>query len=243
MNYVLIVGAKSDIGKALAENLAKKGYCLYLAGRKIEELKVFSKNLEIRHDISVQNLTLNIEDFVSHEGFYNTLEIKPIGVISVVGYLGNQELAEINTKEFLKITQSNYTGIANFLNIIAKDFSINQKGFIVGITSVAGDLGKESNYIYGASKAAFSAYLSGLRQKLYKKNVHVLTVKPGFVRTKMTKDMKLPEHLTISPKKAANDIVKAIEAKKNVLYTLWIWKYIMIILGLIPNRIFKKLKL
>ena len=105
-----------------------------------------------------------------------------------------------------------------------------KSGFIVGISSVAGERGRQSNYIYASSKSAFTIYLDGLRNRLFTSNVHVLTVKPGFVYTKMTHHLNLPKLLTANPSKVAQDIVKAQQKKKNILYTLWFWKLIMLII-------------
>src|SRR5690606_2810480 len=111
------------------------------------------------------------------------------------------------------------------------------------ISSVAGERGRQSNFIYGCAKAGFSAYLSGLRNKLFHSGVHVMTVKPGFIRTAMTEGMPLPPSLTASPEKIASDIFNAFRKKKNIIYSLWIWRYIMCIIRNIPEFLFKKLKL
>jgi short-subunit dehydrogenase len=110
---------------------------------------------------------------------------------------------------------------------------------MVGISSVAGDRGRKSNYIYGSAKAALTAYLSGLRNRLYDAQVHVMTVKPGFVATKMTEGMDLPEKLTAQPQQVAEDIYNAQQKGKNVLYTKWVWRYIMMIIRAIPEWKFK----
>jgi len=138
---------------------------------------------------------------------------------------------------------TNYTGVVSLFNIIANDFEKRKSGFIVGISSVAGDRGRKSNYIYGSAKAAFTAYLSGLRNRLYDAQVHVLTVKPGFVSTKMTEGMDLPEKLTAQPEEVAEDIYKAQQKGKNVLYTKWIWRWMMLIIRSIPEFQFKKMSI
>ena len=117
------------------------------------------------------------------------------------------------------------------------------EGTIVGISSVAGDRGRQSNYIYGSAKAAFTAYLSGLRNDMYHKGVHVLTVKPGFVATRMTEHLDLPGPITAQPDEVADKIIKGIEKKKNIIYVRWMWRYIMLIITLIPEFIFKRLKM
>ena len=129
------------------------------------------------------------------------------------------------------------------METIAADFEQRNEGTICGISSVAGERGRKSNYLYGSAKAGFSEYLSGLRNRLAKSNVHVVTVKPGFIDTKMTEGMPLPAPLTAQPEQVAKDIFKACMKKKNVIYTLWMWRWIMAIIRNIPEPIFKKLDL
>src|SRR5690606_12784913 len=116
-------------------------------------------------------------------------------------------------------------------------------GTIVGISSVAGERGRQSNYLYGSAKAGFTAYLSGLRNALFSDNVHVVTVLPGFVYTKMTENLNLPKLLTAQPSEVADAIYAAVQKKKNTIYVRWFWKWIMLIIKCIPEFIFKKLKL
>jgi short-subunit dehydrogenase len=241
--YILILGANSDIAKAIAKKYAQKGYNIYLAGRDIENLKLSAKDLEIRFSINSKALFLDILDFNSHNSFYNSLDIKPYGTVMTIGYLGDQKVAEKNNDEAKKIIDTNFTGVVNLLNIIANDYEERKNGFIIGISSVAGDRGRASNYLYGSAKAGFTAYLSGLRNRLSKKDVNVLTVKPGFVQTAMTENLSLPPLLTAQPDEVANDIIKAQEKNKNIIYTKWFWRIIMCIINRIPERIFKKLSL
>lgn len=239
MSYVLIIGAKSDIAKATALEYAKQGYNLYLAARNVDELEEFSQNIISRTQKIVKLLELDILDYETHQAFYDNLEEKPLGVISAIGYLGEQEKAESHFKEAQQIMETNYIGVVSVFNIIANDFEKRKNGFMVGISSVAGDRGRKSNYLYGSAKAALTAYLSGLRNRLYDAQVHVLTVKPGFVATKMTKGMDLPEKLTAQPEKVAKDIYRAQQKSKNVLYTKWVWKWVMLIIRNIPEFKFK----
>ena len=239
MSYLLIVGAKSDIAKATAREYAKHGYDLYLAARDVDELKAFAQDIITRTQKDVQLVELDILDYESHQAFYDNLKEKPLGVISAVGYLGDQTKAQSDFTEAKRIIDTNYTGVVSLFNIIANDFEQRRSGFIVGISSVAGDRGRKSNYLYGSAKAALTAYLSGLRNRLYEAQVHVLTVKPGFVATKMTEDMDLPEKLTAQPEEVAKDIFSAQQKGKNVLYTKWIWKYVMMVIKMIPEWKFK----
>ena len=239
MGYVLIIGAKSDIAKACAREYAKHGYHLYLVARKAHELEEFANDIRVRTQRNVKLFELDILNYDSHEEFYDELEEKPEGVISAVGYLGDQQKAQEDFEEARRIIETNHTGIVSLFNIIANDFEKRKKGFIVGISSVAGDRGRKSNYIYGSAKAAFTAYLSGLRNRLHDSGVQVLTVKPGFVATKMTKDMDLPKKLTAKPEEVAKDIFRAQQKGRDVIYTKWIWKYVMMIIKAIPEWKFK----
>ncbi len=243
MSYVLIIGAKSDIAKEVARVYAKNGYDLYLAARNSESLNDLSKDLELRSNIKVQEKEFDIADFASHEDFYNSLDPKPLGVIVISGYMAEQKDCEKDFSKTLNTINVNYTGAVSILNIIANDMEKNKNGFIVGVSSVAGDRGRKSNYIYGSSKAAFSAYLSGLRNRLFESKVNVLTVKPGFVATKMTEGLDLPEKLTAKPEAVALDIFNAQQKGKNILYTKSIWRFIMLIIKHIPEFIFKKMSL
>ena len=243
MSYILIIGAKSDIAKALAREYAKHGYDLYLAARNINTLDEFANDIRVRTQRTVKTLELNVLDYAGHQIFYDQLEEKPLGVISAVGYLGEQEKAQSDFKEAQLIFETNYVGVVSLLNIIANDFEKRRSGFIVGISSVAGDRGRKSNYVYGSAKAALAIYLSGLRNRLYNSQVHVLTVKPGFVATKMTEGMDLPENLTAQPEEVAEDIYNAQQKNKDVLYTKWFWKWIMLIIKALPEWKFKRMNI
>ena len=129
------------------------------------------------------------------------------------------------------------------LNIIAALYVAEKKGIIAGISSVAGERGRQSNYTYGSAKAGFTAYLSGLRNRLYKYGVHVVTVQPGFVYSKMTAHVELPKLLTATPEEVATAVKKAIIKKRNIVYIKWFWKWIMLTIKMIPETVFRKMKL
>lgn len=240
MSYVLIIGASSDIAGAVAREYAKHGYDLFLAARRPEELGAFGNDISIRYGKNARPVYFDALDYKSHQAFYDALDPKPEGVVCAVGYLGDQDKAQQDFTETDRIIQTNYTGCVSILNIIANDFEQRKSGFIVGISSVAGDRGRKKNYIYGSAKAAFTAYLSGLRNRLYEAGVQVLTVKPGFVDTKMIKGMDTPQKLTAQPEEVARDIYKAQSSGQDVLYTTWVWRYIMAIINAIPESVFKK---
>lgn len=243
MSWLLVLGAKSDIGRAIAHKFAKNKFDIILAARDAAELAGDATDLEIRYGVKVVTLGFDAADTENHPRLFGDMEPEPLGVVCVVGCLGDQQKAEQDFTETKKIIDANYTGCVSILNIFANSFEKRKTGFIIGISSVAGDRGRQSNYIYGSAKAGFSAYLSGLRNRLSRSGVAVLTVKPGFVNTKMTEGMDLPPLLTAQPEEAAADIYNAWKKGKDIIYTKWFWRYLMLIIRNIPERIFKKLKL
>jgi short-subunit dehydrogenase len=243
MTRALILGATSDIATALAHQFASQGFNLTLAARNVERLESVVTDLEIRHNVEVEAVEFDALDFAAHTSFYDSLTVKPDTAICVFGYLGDQAKAQRDFSEAQRIIESNYTGAVSILNIIANDFEQRRSGTIIGISSVAGDRGRQSNYVYGSAKAALTTYLSGLRNRLVKSNVHVMTVKPGFVRTKMTSGLALPGPLTAKPERVAADIFAAYQKRGDQLYSLWLWRYLMFIIRNIPEPVFKRLRL
>lgn len=242
--YTLILGAKSDMARAIAKEFAGAGHGLYLAGRRAEaELGPEAKDLNIRYDVAATAFEFDALDYDSHEAFYNSLDPQPDVVICVLGYMPEQSDSEKDHSLARKVMETNYIGCANILGIAANAMEQRGSGSIIGISSVAGDRGRASNYLYGSAKAGFTAFLSGLRNRLHKSGVHVLTVKPGFVNTKMTEGLDLPGPLTAEPEKVARDVFRAWKKKRNVLYTKWMWRYIMWIIRNIPEWQFKKMKI
>lgn len=240
----LILGSNSDVGQALAYRFAREGYNISLATRNVDEFqRTLAADIGIRTKVVVRNYQFDAALFSSHAGFYSSLDTPPDVVISVFGLLGDQMAARNDFNLASSIITANYTGQVSILNIIANDMEQRKQGMIIGISSVAGERGRQSNYIYGSAKAGFTAYLSGLRNRLVSAGVHVMTVKPGFIRTRMTEGMPLPARLTASPEQVANSIWKAAGKKKNSIYILSVWRLIMFIIRNIPEGIFKKLKL
>lgn len=243
MSWLLVLGAKSDIGRAIAHKFAKNKFDIILAARDATGLADDVKDLEIRYGVKAVTMEFDAADTGSHPRIFGAMDPEPSGVACVIGCLGDQQKAEQDFTETKKIIDANFTGCVSILNIIAGNFEKRKAGFIIGISSVAGDRGRQSNYIYGSAKAGFSAYLSGLRNRLSRSGVPVLTVKPGFVNTKMTEGMNLPPLLTAEPEGVATDIYNAWEKGKDVIYTKWFWRYLMLIIRNIPEKIFKKMKL
>ncbi len=243
MSTVLLLGATSDMAVAIARKMAEKGNNIQLAARNSNRLQALQSDISVRYNVDCTTHEFDATDFASHQSFYQSLSPKPNITICVFGYMSDNILATKNWNETQKMINSNYTGAVSILNIIAEDYAAKKSGTIVGISSVAGERGRQSNYIYGSAKAGFTAYLSGLRNRLYHDNVHVITVLPGFVHTKMTAELKLPPLLTANTEQVADAVEKAIRNKKNVVYVKWFWKWIMKIIKSVPENMFKKKKL
>ena len=239
---ILIIGATSDMARAFAKKASLRGASLMLAARDILALENIANDIRVRSNVEVSTHKLDILDMNTHEAFYNNLPRRPDGVICFIGLLGDSTECYNSFDLAKKVINTNFTGVVSVLDLVANEFEKRQSGWIVGISSVAGDRGRSPRYHYGSAKAGLNAYLSGLRQRLFKKNILVLNVKPGYCRTKMVKGWELPSGLTSDPDEVAITILKAIDRKKDVIYVRWIWKWIMLILKLIPEFLFKKLK-
>jgi hypothetical protein len=241
--WLLVLGANSDIAVATARKFAQEGWNIYLASRNVDNLVKETANLRLRYGIEARESFFDAIDFMSHSTFYSSLDPKPTGVLLAFGFLGEQQTAQQDFSMAKNIIESNYMGAVSILEVIAQDFETRGSGFIAGISSVAGDRGRASNYIYGSAKAGFSVYLSGLRHRLTKSGAHVTTVKPGFVATKMTVGMDLPKRLLATPQEVAEAIYNGTLSGCNTIYTKKIWWLIMLIIKLLPEKIFKKTNL
>ncbi|MGM0593723.1 MAG: SDR family oxidoreductase [Pseudomonadota bacterium] len=242
---VLILGATSAIARGTAAALARRGFPLYLAGRDLPELERDAADLQLRYGVSVHCGPFDAERYAEHGPLLDHVvdTAGPLeGVVVAFGYLGSQQRAAEDFGETLAIVQRNYLGAVSVLDLCARYLEQRGRGFIAGIASVAGDRGRQSNYTYGSAKGAFALYLQGLRNRLASSEVAVLTIKPGFVDTAMTYGMP-GLFLVASPQMVGERIVGALERRRDVLYVPWFWRYIMLIIQHIPERIFKRLKL
>lgn len=241
---LLMLGGSSDMAKATAKCFLRDGWDVWLAGRDLTSLQADAGDLALRVAGSTVNAAkLDILDAASFKHFLDGLPRLPEAVVCAVGLLGEQQSAERDPDHATVVMRSNFEGPALLLGLIAERFEARGSGTIVGISSVAGDRGRASNYVYGSAKAGFTAFLSGLRNRLSKKGVHVVTVKPGFVRTRMTEGMKLPGALTAEPAEVGSAILNAVRKQKNVIYVRPIWWLIMTIIRSIPEPIFKKMSI
>ncbi len=241
--HVLIFGATSDIAQELAKQYAQRKADVTLLGIDTSLLAPFKSDLEIRYNVKVQLVEFDILNYSAPDvSLINLIDSSDVSIM-LIGYLGNQNKADENDNELLRIINLNYAKVVEVINQIQRIYVNKKSGLIAGVSSVAGDRGKQSNFAYGSAKAGLSVYLDGLRNRLYPKGIHVLTIKPGFMATKMTENMDLPKPLTASPKVAAKVIINAIDKKKNKIYINWIWKYLMMVIKTIPEPIFKKMKM
>jgi len=249
MSTVLILGATSDIGVAIARRFAAAGYNVQLAARNPAGIQPLAPELSRSFGITATTHAFDAAaGDAAHTAFLENLSPLPDTTVYTIGYMrpvkdaSAPELAS-SGDETDRVLAANYTGAVSILNKIAARYVSQQKGTILGISSVAGERGRQSNFLYGSAKAAFTAYLSGLRNYCSPLGVHVATIKPGFVYTKMTAGLTLPPRLTATPQQVASAVYRAAEKKKNVVYVKGIWRWIMLVIRSIPEPIFKKLKL
>lgn len=311
---LLVVGATSGIGRAVADRFARDGFDLVLAGRDVDEVRRIASDLEIRRRIRTAVDRFEALDTDDHGSFWVRCREKARslgsheahgsspcidGVVFCVGYLGTQERAQEEIDEVRRIVDVNFTACASFLTHVANTFerraipepqdpepadeplpdvhgtesateqashddndgqgdtssndAVGQSQawgertpdwngplpFICVVSSVAGDRGRQSNYVYGSTKGGVNRFLQGLRQRLAGCGVQVITIKPGPVDTAMTWGKEMP--LTASPERVARDIHRACRKGRNVVYTPWFWWPIMRIVQHIPEPIFKRL--
>ena len=240
---VLILGARSDIARAVAHRFAALGHPVQLAARSSGSLQPDKTDIALRYGVAVSLHEFDALDLGSHAAFLDALPELPAIAVCAVGFMGDQLASERDIFAAIEVMRSNYEGPASIFAHLANRFAERGSGTLVGISSVAGDRGRAVNYIYGSAKAGFTAFLSGLRNRLAKQGVHVITVLPGFVATRMTEGMDLPARLTADPDDVAKAIERAVAKRRNVIYVRPVWRMIMAIIRTIPEAIFKRLKL
>lgn len=243
---VLIVGGTSAIARAAARQWAGKGYDLILAGRDVDELKRSVDDAKVRFGVQADAIRFDALDLDNiPEFFQSCLAIandQLVGIVLCHGFMADQQKAQANVSLARQMIDTNYTSSVALLEIAAAYFQQKKFGFVCAVSSVAGDRGRQSNYLYGSTKAALTTYLQGLRNRLAKSRIPVVTVKPGFVDTAMT--WGLPGlFLVASPARVAGDMYRAVAKGKSSIYTPWFWWGIMLIIKTIPEPIFKRMKL
>lgn len=240
---VLILGARSEIGLAVARRFAKAGHAIQLAARAPDSLEAQRADIALRADVPVTLHAFDVLDTGSFERFVADLPELPVVAVCVVGTMADQADNETDLASATRDLRSNFEGPALILGVLANRFADRGHGTLVGVSSVAGDRGRATNYVYGSAKAGFTAFLSGLRNRLAGQDVHVVTVKPGFVNTAMTAGLDLPARLTAEPEEVGEAIFAAVRARRNVVYVRPIWRVVMAVIRMIPEPIFKRLHL
>jgi len=241
---ILVIGATSAIAEHCARIWAARGDALYLVARNEERLKTIAADLKVRGAANAHIHCLDLNDMGSHAAMLDAAEAAMGGVDTVLiahGTLSNQKACAQSVEETLAEINTNALSTVSLLTHIANRFEAKQAGTIAVISSVAGDRGRASNYVYGSAKAMITAFTSGLRQRLYKSNVAVVIIKPGFVDTPMTASFK-KGLLWAKPAAVATAIVRAIDKRNDEVYVPAFWWAVMAVIKTIPSRIFRKLK-
>lgn len=241
---MIVLGSNSEIAQAFVEKALESGETypkIYLFSSNPETTAKFARHIDVKYLQPSEIFPLDLLETVNYSAFDH---ISSEVLFCASGFLGqNSEEGLYNEKNTTQIIDINFAKLIPVLNFFAEKMERQRAGTIIVLSSVAGERGRQSNFIYGSAKAGLSAYLSGLRNYLYPRRVHVLTVKPGFMQTKMTEGLPLHPKLTATPKQAAEVIFKAFKNRNNVVYVLPVWSLIMLIIRNIPEFIFKKMKL
>lgn len=245
MRRILIVGATSAIAEATARHFARDGDALFLVGRRQARLPVIADDLRARGARNVGVHTMDINDLERHAAMIAAAEAALGGLDSVLiahGTLPDQMQCQRDPRLTLRELNTNALGTIALLTALANRFERQGRGTLAVISSVAGDRGRQSNYVYGTAKAALDTFLEGLRQRLHKAGVRVLTIKPGFVDTPMTRDFE-KNRLWATPERVGRRIHRAMTGGGDVVYTPFFWRFIMLIIRLVPERLFKMIRL
>lgn len=239
---VLVLGANSYIGEAIGRAFARHEHAdLTLASRGVERLGKRARDIALRYRVAARAVPFDALAFDTHRGFNEAFEPRPDGVVLAFGYLGDQSRAEGDFAEAQTIVDVNMLGAMSILDVVADDFERRGSGFIIGLSSVAGERGRRRNYVYGAAKAGLTTYLSGLRARLARRKVRVMTVLPGRVRTKMTEHLGCGGTLWADPEAVAADVYRAWRRGRDVVYTPGYWRWIMRAIRSLPEPLVERL--
>jgi len=242
MARVVILGVTSPIARILATRFAADGAAVYLAARDVGEAERIASDISVRTGAVAMSGAFDAADFASHPDFIRRAvdELGGLdGVVLCFGTLGDEDAAQIDPIAALATLHQNFTGAVSLMTLAGCILEQQKHGFMIVIGSVAGDRGRAKNYVYGAAKGGLHTFTQGLRGRLTRAGVHVMTVKLGTVDTRMTWGRE-GTLLTVPPEKAANAIYAAYQRKAEVVYVPWFWRPIMGIVKLIPERFFKR---
>lgn len=243
MKKILVIGATSAIAEATARIWAQRGDELFLVARNQERLSVIAEDLKVRGSSEVQSYCMDANNFDEHLPMLDKA-FGMLGDIDIVliahGTLSNQKECEHSVELTMQEIKTNALSVIALLTHLADRFEIQRSGTIAVTSSVAGDRGRASNYVYGSAKAMVTAFTSGLRQRVYKSGVSVVTIKPGFVDTPMTAEFK-KGLLWAKPESIAKGIVVACDKKKGEIYVPKFWAVVMVLIKLVPENIFKRI--
>ncbi len=241
----LIFGATSAMAQQVARRLAAAGAELVLVARDERKLGSVVADARIRGASRVEAMAADLNESDRHEslvaGAFETLREVDL-VLVAQGLLGDSDACEREASLAARVLLTNFASPALLLERVARRMARQGSGTIVGISSVAGDRGRQSNYVYGSAKAGLTAYLAGLRNRLAPAGVHVVTVKPGFVDSPMTAGLE-KNRLFAPPSAVAEAILRAVERRRDVVYVPGFWRLIMLVIRLVPERLFKRLRL
>jgi short-subunit dehydrogenase len=242
---MMIVGATSAIAHETAKSFAKDGAEFFLVARSAQKLADIGNDLKVRGAQRIETYVLDVTELERHQEMIEKAIATLDGLDMVLiahGTLGDQQKCQRSVAETLKEFTTNCTSVISLLTILADYFEQQKRGCIAVISSVAGDRGRQSNYVYGAAKGALSVFLQGLRNRLSKSGVAVVTVKPGLIDTPMTAVVK-KGLLAASAKGVGEGIYRAMKSRKEVVYLPWFWRPIMLIVRTIPEPVFKRLSM
>lgn len=234
---VLILGANSDVAKQCILQYVQKDFSVIAASRNTLSLDNFVQENKLHSKVSV--LHFDAVDFNSHQKFYDELPAKPHIVVYAAGFLVENKKALTDFKSTQQMMMVNYMGAVSILNIIATDETNKNLERIIGLSSLSGVRGRKSNFVYGSTKAAFTTYLSGLRQELTSRNIKVHALVIGYIRTKINEGLQLNESLMMEPDYVAKFIVNA--GNSFTIVPNLKWKMIYLILKMLPESLVAKL--
>lgn len=246
MRKVLIVGATSAIAEATARLLAQRGDQLFLVSRNHARLEAIAADLKVRGCSRVEFYVMAADDFDAHSPMLDAANLALGGLETALiahGTLSDQKACERSVNLTMADIRTNALSVVALLTELANRFEQQGRGTIAVISSVAGDRGRQSNYVYGSAKAMVTVFLSGLGQRLAKSNVAVVTIKPGFVDTPMTKHISGKGFLWSTPARIAAIVLRAMDRKQGVVYAPGFWRPIMLAIRSLPDGVFRRLSI